>query len=107
MKIEKGTAKNKKWKAVFSHYVDAKDRQGRSVRKLKIIKTTQFGDSRFEDYTQHKSKDRREAYRKRHQKDLEKGNYMSAGYLSYYLLWGASTNLDKNIQAYKRKFKLK
>jgi hypothetical protein len=97
MKIEKGTAKNKKWKAVFSHYVDG---------KLKIIKTTQFGDNRYEDYTQHKSKDRREAYRKRHQKDLQKGDYMSAGYLSYYLLWGASTNLDKNIQAYKRKFKL-
>jgi hypothetical protein len=47
MKIEKGTAKNKKWKAVFSHYVD---------KKLKIIKTTQFGDNRYEDYTQHKTK---------------------------------------------------
>lgn len=98
MKIEKGTAKHKKWKAIFSHYVDG---------KLKIIKVSQFGDSRYEDYLTHKNKERREAYRKRHQKDLEKGNYMSAGYLSYYLLWGASTNLDKNIKAYKRKFKLK
>jgi len=97
MKIEKGTAKNKKWKAVFSHYVDG---------KLKKIKTTQFGDNRYEDYTQHKNKDRRQAYRKRHQKDLQKGDYMSAGYLSYYILWGESAALDTNIKAYKKMFKL-
>jgi len=98
MKIENGTSKNKKYKAIFSHYVDG---------KLKKIKTTQFGAEGMSDYTIHKDKDRREAYRKRHQKDLEKGNYMNAGFLSYYLLWGASTNLDKNIKAYKLKFKLK
>jgi hypothetical protein len=98
LKIEKGTAKNKKWKAIFSHYVDG---------KLKIIKTTQFGDDRYEDYTQHKNKDRREAYRKRHRKDLDKGNYMSAGWLAYNLLWGESTSLNINIKNYKNKFKLK
>ena len=97
MKIEKGTAKNKKWKAVFSHYVD---------KKLKIIKTTQFGDNRYEDYTQHKDKQRRSKYLTRHKKDLEKGDYMSAGYLSYYILWGASTNLNTNINQYKKMFKL-
>ena len=98
MKIEKGTAKHKKWKAIFSHYVDG---------KLKIIKTTQFGDDRYVDYLTHKSKARREAYRTRHLKDLEKGNYMSAGYLSYYLLWGESAALKTNISNYKKKFKLK
>lgn len=98
MKIEKGTAKNKKYKAIFSHYVDG---------KLKTIKVTQFGDDRFSDYTMHKDKVRREAYRKRHQKDLQKGNYMSAGWLAMGLLWAASTNLDKNIKAYKRKYNLK
>ena len=98
MRIEKGTAKNKKWKAIFSHYVDG---------KLKTIKTTQFGDVRYDDYTQHKNKDRREAYRKRHLKDLQKGDYMSAGYLSYYILWGESVALNTNIKNYKKKFKLK
>ena len=98
MKIEKGTAKNKKWKAVFSHYVDG---------KLKIIKTVQFGAEGMSDYTIHKDKERRAAYRKRHQKDLQKGDYMSAGWLAMSLLWGASTNLDKNIKAYKRKYNLK
>ena len=98
MEIEKGTGKNKKLKAIFSHYVND---------KKKIIKTVQFGDSRYEDYLTHKNKERREAYRKRHQKDLEKGNYMSAGYLSYYLLWGQSAALKTNISNYKKKFNLK
>ena len=92
--IEKGTAKNKKWKAIF--YDD----------KGKKIKTTQFGDNRYLDYTQHKDKERRDKYRSRHKKDLEKGNYMSAGYLSYYLLWGASTSIKENIKKYKTRFNL-
>jgi len=95
MKIEKGTAKNKKWKAIFY------DAEG------KKIKTTQFGDNRFEDYTQHKDKKRRSKYRTRHKKDLNKGNYMSAGFLSYYILWGESGALNTNIKSYKKKFNLK
>ena len=94
MVIEKGSAKNKKWKAIF--YDD----------KGKKIKTTQFGDNRYEDYTQHKDKQRRSKYLTRHKKDLEKGDYMSAGHLSYYILWGASTNLNTNIKQYKKMFKL-
>jgi lipopolysaccharide export LptBFGC system permease protein LptF len=94
MVVEKGTGKNKKLKAIFY------DDEG------KKIKTTQFGDSRYEDYTQHKDKKRRSKYRDRHKKDLEKGDYMSAGYLSYYILWGQSAALDTNIKAYKKMFKL-
>lgn len=93
MKIEKATAKNKKWKAIF--YDDKKK-----------IKSTSFGDNRYLDYTQHKDKERRTKYRSRHKKDLQKGNYMSAGYLSYYILWGASTNINNNIKQYKKKFNL-
>ena len=93
MVIEKGTAKNKKLKAIF-------------YDGDKKIKTTQFGDDRYEDYTQHKDKERRSKYLTRHKKDLEKGDYKSAGYLSYYILWGASTNLNTNIKQYKKMFKL-
>ena len=102
--IEKGTAKNKKWKAIF-YDDEAKDRQGRSVRKK--IKTSQFGDNRYQDYTQHKDKKRRDKYRERHKKDLASGDYMSPGFLSYYILWGQSTSLKSNINSYKKKFKLK
>ena len=95
LKIEKGTAKNKKWKAIFS------DENG------KKLKTSQIGDDRYQDYTQSKNKELRKRYRARHAKDLTKGNRMSPGYLSYYLLWGDSTSLKSNINSYKNKFKLK
>jgi len=98
MKIEKSTAKNKKFKATFSHYIDG---------TLKKIKTSQFGDSRYEDYTQHKDKERRKKYKARHAKDLKKGTYMNPGYLSYYLLWGDSSSLNTNINTYLKMFKLK
>ena len=98
MKIEKGTAKNKKWKATFSHVVDG---------SLKKIKSTQFGDDRYQDYTLSRDKEQRSKYRVRHKKDLETGDYMKAGLLSYYLLWGDSTSLETNIKKYKKKFKLK
>jgi len=95
MVIEKGTAKNKKLKAIFY------DDQG------KKIKTSQFGDSRYEDYTLAKDKAQRKKYLERHKKDLSKGNYMSPGYLSLGLLWGDSTSLNTNIKNYKKRFKLK
>ena len=95
MVVEKGTAKNKKLKAIFY------DGEG------KKIKTTQFGDNRYEDYTQHKDKQRREKYKSRHKGNLEKTSYMSPAHLSFYLLWGKSAALDTNIKAYKKMFKLK
>ncbi len=72
MVIEKGTAKNKKLKAIFF------DDKG------KKIKTTQFGDNRYSDYTLSKDKEQRKKYLARHKKDLAKGNYMSAGHFCYY-----------------------
>ena len=95
MKISPATAKNKKYKAVFTD------------EKKKVIKTTNFGDSRYSDYLQHKDKDRRTAYRKRHQKDLKTGDYKRAGHLSYHILWGESSSLRSNISAYKKRFKLR
>ena len=95
VEIKSGTAKNKKWKAIF--YND----QG------KKIKTSQFGDNRYQDYTQHKDKKRRDKYRERHKKDLASGDYMKPGFLSYYILWGQSAKLSSNINSYKKKFKLK
>jgi hypothetical protein len=93
--IEKGTAKNKKYKAIF--YDD----------KGKKIKTSQFGDVRYQDYTMHKDKKRRDKYRQRHEGNLKKTSYMSPAHLSYYLLWGESVALNTNIKNYKKKFNLK
>ncbi len=95
VKIMPSKAKNKKFTAIFS------DDQG------KKIKTVQFGDSRYEDYTKHKDKQRRNRYRNRHKGNLAKTTYMSPAHLSYYILWGESSNINTNINKYKKMFKLK
>ena len=67
-------------------------------------KTVHFGASGYDDYTTHHDKDRRRLYRQRHEKDL-KGNPITAGYLSYYILWGNSTDIQTNIRSFKNIFK--
>ena len=69
-------------------------------------KRTSFGHRDYEDYTQHHDKERRDRYRIRHEKDLRTGDPKRAGYLSYYLLWGDSTSLEKNLADYNKRFKI-
>ena len=92
MKVIKSPKADKKWRAVFS--IDGKE------------KTTDFGQSGATDYLISKDKERRERYRVRHKKDLKTNDPTRAGYLSYYLLWGDSTSLRKNITDYKKRFDL-
>lgn len=88
--ITRSDREGKKWKAVFE---DPK-------------KTTHFGDSSAQDYTQHHDKERRRLYRQRHEKDLKTNDPSRAGFLSYFVLWGDSTSMKKNIQAYKKKYNM-
>ena len=90
LQISQSDNSKKKYKAVFTK-PDGK------------TKTVHFGASGYEDYLQHHNKDRRVPYRQRHEKDL-KGDPLRAGYLSYYILWGDSTNLQTNIKTFKKKF---
>ena len=69
-------------------------------------KTTHFGAANMDDYTITKDKEQRERYRSRHQKDLRTNDPTRAGFLSFHLLWGDSTNLQRNISAYKKRFNL-
>lgn len=69
-------------------------------------KKVSFGAKGYTDYLLSKDKERRDRYRKRHEKDLKTNDPTRAGYLSYYLLWGDSTSLQQNIKDYKKKFKL-
>ena len=89
LEILKSDFPKKKYKAIFT--------------KGTKIKTVHFGENGYEDFTKHHDKDRRRLYRQRHEKDL-KGDPMRAGYLSYYILWGDSTNLQTNIKSFKTKF---
>jgi hypothetical protein len=86
--FQKSTRKNKKLMATFSDGT-----------------ITHFGDDRYEDYTIHKDKERRKNYLARHRNE-DWNDYKSAGSLSRYILWGASTNLQNNIAEYKNKFNL-
>jgi hypothetical protein len=63
----------------------------------------------MDDYTKTHDKAQRDRYRTRHAKDLATTaakTGVSAGALSFYVLWGDSTDMSRNIAAYKRKFGL-
>ena len=87
--LQDGTA-NKRYKAVFYD------------RNKKKVKTIQFGDKRYDNYTIHKDDKRKELYRKRHYRD-NIDDPMSAGSLSWYLLWNKKT-LEASIKEYERRF---
>jgi hypothetical protein len=93
--IKKSPKKSKKLVAEF------KDKSGI------VIKNTHFGAKGMSDYTIHKDKERRKRYRARHLKDLDTKDFKRAGYLSRYVLWGDSSDLDTAIKDYKKRFKLK
>ncbi len=75
--------------------------------KLKKKKTTHFGAKGYDDYTKTKDKEQRARYIKRHTNKRENhNNFMSAGSLSRYILWGESTSIQANIRSFKRRFNL-
>jgi hypothetical protein len=84
----------KKFRAVFED-----EKTGRK-------KKTDFGAKGYDDYTLSKDKEQRENYRERHKKDLKTGDPTRAGYLSYNILWGPSTSVERNLALYKSKYSL-
>jgi len=92
LEVQPSTVATKKWTAVFS--------DGTKTRRVS------FGAKGYTDYTLGHDKEQRERYRARHAKDLQRGTPMSPGYLSYYLLWGDSTDLQTNVRAYRKRFGL-
>jgi hypothetical protein len=87
--LEDGTS-NKRFKVVFYD------------RKKEKVKTIQFGDKRYDNYTIHKDDKRKELYRKRHHKD-KIDEPMTAGSLSWWLLWNEPT-LEASIKDYEQIF---
>ena len=69
-------------------------------------KTTHFGAKGMDDFTKTHDTAQRDRYRTRHKKDLETKDPTRAGFLSYHVLWGDSTNLQTNISTYKKRFNL-
>lgn len=84
-----------KFEAVFTY-----TKNGQQLKS-----STRFGDSRYEDYTQHEDKKRRELYRVRHKNDnLE--DPLSAGSLSWWILWGDTISITRNVNLYRKHFNL-
>jgi hypothetical protein len=83
---------------------EANDGKHKYIAHFSNGRKTRFGAKGYEDYTMHHDVKRREAYRKRHAKDLATNDPYRAGYLSYYILWGDSTSIAENIRAYNRRF---
>ena len=92
--IKKSPLKNKKWTATF---YDADSKK---------IRTTHFGDSRYQDLTQHKDDMRKTAYINQHMKNEDWNDYMSLGALSRWILW-EHKDRDKAIKEYMKRFNLK
>ena len=93
LKIVKSQAGGKKWDAHFQ-LDNGKEH------------VTHFGAAGYTDYTLGASDDRRKAYLMRHKKDLDSHDPASAGYLSYYVLWGPSRSMRENVDEFKKKFRL-
>ena len=96
MILQMSTRKHKKWMVVMN--------KGGKKR------TIHFGDDRYQDYTQHKDKERRKNYRARASKIKNKGGKLTIrdpftpNALAYYVLWGDSINVDKNFKDFKKRF---
>jgi hypothetical protein len=86
MRLEESPLPNKKWRAIF-----------------KNGKHTDFGDSNYSDFTQHRDPARRKAYWLRHFKDLETNDPTRAGFLSLFILWTYPTT-ERAVKEYNKLF---
>lgn len=97
LNVEPSTRKDKKYMATFCLC------SKKLACKSKNVKVVHFGARGYEDYTTHKDKTRRDAYRARHKVYLT-DDPTTPAQLSWSLLWGDSTSLSENIKEYKKRF---
>lgn len=91
--IKKSTKPEKKLMAIFT--MD----NGRT-------RTTHFGASGMDDYTKTRDKEQKQRYLKRHRRNENWNNPLSAGALSRWILWNKETR-GASVTAYKKRFNLK
>ncbi len=65
-----------------------------------------FGLKGGQTFIDHADKAKREAYIKRHAKNENRDDPYTAGALSRFITWGESTNINKNIADFKKRFNL-
>ena len=93
--LKKSSVQGKKYTIVF---FDA-DR--------KKVKTIQFGQAGADDYTKTGDKEQRDRYRDRHSNSRENHNVPDTpASASWWILWGNSTSVSANYNAYLKRFGL-
>ena len=65
-----------------------------------------FGQKGGSTYIDHKDQKKKDAYLARHKANENWNDPTTAGSLAKNLLWGATTSLKKNIELFKKKFRL-
>ena len=96
IKLIKSPLKNKKHRMLF--YVD---KGGRIIK----VKHTDFGDSRYSDFTIHKDENRKDRYLTRHMKNEDWSKFLTAGSLSRWVLWN-KPDLKDSLEDYADRFNL-
>lgn len=82
----------------------------RSGKKFTIVdpesaKEVHFGDSNYEDFTEHGDEDRKESYLKRHRPGQRWDDPNTAGFWARWLLWNKPT-LNESIKDTESRFNL-
>ena len=73
----------------------------------KKVKTIQFGQAGADDYSKTGDKQQRDRYRDRHSNSRENHNVADTpASASWHILWGNSTSLSANYNAYLKRFGL-
>lgn len=93
LRVERTPNQSKAFRAIFKMDNDKEKR-------------VTFGTSSNYVLNPDKTKQDRENYLKRHKTREDWEDPLTAGSLSKHILWGESRNLNTNIRAFKKKFKL-
>jgi hypothetical protein len=94
--LSKPTRKFKKYSILIGHKKSAEGvgsntyREPYASQKM-LWRRINFGDDRYEDYTQHQDPKRKALYIQRHKKNEDWNNPLTAGFWSRYLLWEKPT----------------
>ena len=90
-KLYRSSLKTKKWDIYIENPTSGR------------IKKVSFGAKDYSDYTIHKDRERRERYKQRHKNDRI-NDPTSSGFWSYHVLWGKSTDINKNLRYVLNKY---
>jgi hypothetical protein len=103
-RIEKSKNPKKKYDAIFRE----KDCPCKPKEKVECGRpelTVSFGAKGMEDFTIHKDEERKKLYLKRHEKNEDWKDPLTAGALSRWVLWNLPDFKD-SVEDFKKRFKL-